>query len=232
MVALRPDIAKLRRNTKDENQLQVKRQLYLLNFKIDLQLQKLILHMLQYAFQADYNFFLTIWHFRLWSVTDYIFAFFSDCFQCNCLCLRRLRAPCHCLVLGLNDQQAWGGCWLVSQVLHVPCVLNHESHNQCTMELSICISPKVDACFLSLSQKEREDDVWRLLLSAQTSGIVDPVFSQWADDTFLTGSWIMRNRLPIIGLKKEDHNQNKRKLARKIFLEQPRQYYSQFLCYV
>ena len=65
MVALRPDIAKLRRNTKDENQLQVKRQLYLLNFKIDLQLQKLILHMLQYAFQADYNSFLTIWHFRL-----------------------------------------------------------------------------------------------------------------------------------------------------------------------
>ena len=71
--------------------------------------------------------------------------------------------------------------------IHVQCVLNHESHNQCTMELSICISPKVDACFLSLSQKEREDDLWRLLLSAQTSGIVDPVFSQWADDTFLTG---------------------------------------------
>ena len=111
---------------------------------------------------------------------------FPDCFQCNRLCLRRLRAPCHCLVLGLNDQQAWGGCWLLSQILHVQCVLNHESHNQCTMELSICISPKVDACFLSLSQKEREDDVWRLLLSAQTSGIVDPVFSQWADDTFLT----------------------------------------------
>ena len=139
------------------------------NFKIDLQLQKLINHMLRYSFQADYNSFLTICHFRLWSVTDYIFAFFSDCCQCNCLCLRRLRAPCHCLVLGLNDQQAWGGCWLVSQVLHVPCVLNHESHNQCTMELSICISPKVDACFLSLSQKEREDDLWRLLLSAQFS---------------------------------------------------------------
>ena len=154
------------------------------NFKIDLQLQKLILHMLQYAFQADYNFFLTIWHFRLWSVTDYIFAFFSDCCQCNCLCLRRLRAPCHCLVLGLNDQQAWGGCWLLSQSLHT-CAMCVKSWIPQSMYDGIInmYFPKSWRMFsISVSERKRR----RSLTAPSLSAIFHPVFSQWADDTFLT----------------------------------------------
>ena len=195
------------------------------NFKIDLQLQKLILHMLQYAFQADYNSFLTIWHFRLWSVTDYMFAFFSDWFQCGRLCLRRLRAPCHCLVLGLNDQQAWGGCWLVSQVLHVPCVLNHESYNQMYDGIINMYFPKSWRMFsISVSERKRRRSLTAPSLSANLRDCPPRLFPvSWRHLFNGEDGWC--------GIGK-DHNQNKRRLASEIFLERPRQYYSQFLCYV
>ena len=136
---------------------------------------------------------------------------FPDCFQCNRLCLRRLRAPCHCLVLGLNDQQAWGGCWLVSQVLHVPCVLNHESYNQMYDGIINMYFPKSWRMFsISVSERKRR----RYLTAPSLSAIFHPVFSQWADDTFLTEK-----------LDDEESVQRKRITIRtrggKIFLDQP-----------